>query len=60
MADPPSYPDTRGDAGPEPAAGPGAGRRRRAVIVVWGIVIAVLLVVLILHLTGTLGANLNG
>jgi hypothetical protein len=29
------------------------------VIVVWGIVIAVLLVVLILHLTGTLGANLN-
>jgi hypothetical protein len=29
------------------------------VIVVWGIVIAVLLVALILHLTGTLGANLN-
>jgi hypothetical protein len=60
MADPPSYPDTRGDTGAEPAARPGAGRPRRTVIVVWGIVIALLLVLLILHLTGTLGANLNG
>jgi hypothetical protein len=30
------------------------------VIVVSGIVIALLLAILILHLTGTLGANLNG
>jgi hypothetical protein len=60
MADPPSYPDTRGDAGAEPAAGPGAGRPRLRVIAVSGIVIALLLAILILHLTGTLGANLNG
>jgi hypothetical protein len=58
MTDPPSYPDTRGDA--EPAAVPGTGRPRLRVIVVSGIVIALLLAILILHLTGTLGANLNG
>jgi hypothetical protein len=61
MTDPPSYPGTDGDTGAEPAAGPAATRPRRTVIVVWGIVIALLLVMmLILHLTGTLGPGTNG
>jgi hypothetical protein len=59
MTDPPSYPGTDGNAGAEPA-GPAATRPRRTVIVVWGVVIALLLVMLILHLTGTLGPGTNG
>jgi hypothetical protein len=65
MTDPPSYPGTDGGTiggtSAEPAAGPAATRPRRTVIMVWGIVIALLLVMmLILHLTGTLGPGTNG
>ena len=59
MAGPPSYPDTgstREDTGPPP--GSGRSRLRTAVIAV--LVIAALAVMVILHLTGTLGAGTHG
>ena len=59
MARPPSYPDTastsEGTGGPRPG---GRSRLRTAVIAV--LVIAALAVMVILHLTGTLGAGTHG
>ena len=58
MAGPPSHPDTGTTS---QASGPGGTARPRwktAVIVV--IAIAVLAVIVILHLTGTLGAGSHG
>jgi hypothetical protein len=58
MASPPSYPDTgsnRQDAGPPPPARP---RWKTAAIVI--LVVTVLAVMVILHLTGTLGAGTHG
>ena len=60
MDEPPAYPGTRSapDTGPghEPALMP----RRRA-RVIWIVVIALLVVaIVVLHLTGTVGANTNG
>lgn len=63
MADPPSYPgtsDSGEDAGTGPADGQAPGRPRWKAAAVWVIVIALLLVMLILHLTGTLGPGTNG
>jgi len=58
MAGPPSHPDTGTtgqDSGPAPTTRP---HWKTAVIVV--IVIAVLAAIVILHLTGTLGAGTHG
>jgi hypothetical protein len=62
MADPPSYPgtgDTREDTRTRPAGGTARPPRWKAAAV-WAVVIAVLLVMLILHLTGTFGPGSNG
>ena len=63
MAGPPSYPDT-GVTGQASGTPPGGGRRagrprwQTAAIVI--IVIALLAALVILHLTGTLGAGSHG
>jgi hypothetical protein len=66
MPDPPHYPGTGDDsrAGTGASAGPGnqptAGRSRWRLVTVWVIGIALILLILVLHLTGTLGAGTNG
>jgi hypothetical protein len=58
MARPPSYPDTGStseDTGPPPG-----GRSPLRTVVIAVLVIAVLAVMVILHLTGTLGAGTHG
>jgi len=60
MTDPPSYPGTRENAGAEPASERAAGGSRRRALLIWLMVIVLFLTVLILHLTGTVGANMNG
>ena len=63
MTGPPSYPDT-GTTGQDSGTPPGSGRRagrtrwKTAAIVI--IAIALLTVMVILHLTGTLGAGTHG
>ena len=60
MARPPSYPDTGStgeDTGSQRAAG---GRSPLRTIVIAILVIAALAVMVILHLTGTLGAGTHG
>ena len=59
MASPPSHPDTDGTGAP-PASGPSAGRSRLRTAAIAVLVIAVLAVMVILHLTGTLGAGTHG
>ena len=62
MAGPPSYPDTGStseDTGP-PGARPGRGRSRLRTAVIAVLVIAALTVMVILHLTGVLGAGTHG
>jgi hypothetical protein len=62
MAGPPSYPDTGStgeDTGTPPGPRPG-GRSRLRTAVVAILVIAALAVMVILHLTGTLGAGTHG
>ena len=57
MSSPPSYPDTgsnRQDAGPPPA------RPRWKTVAIVVLVVTVLAVMVILHLTGTLGAGTHG
>lgn len=59
MAGPPSHPDTRitrQDSGQRA----GWPRWRTATIVIIGIALLVMMVVMILHLTGTLGAGIHG
>jgi nitrate reductase NapE component len=60
MADPPSYPGTRDETAADPGSKPAASRPRRTLITFWIIVIALFLVILALHLTGTLGPGTNG
>jgi hypothetical protein len=63
MAGPPSHPDT-GVTGPgsrtPPGSGQRTGRRRWKTAAIGIIVIAALAVMVILHLTGTLGAGSHG
>ena len=62
MADPPSYPGT-GDSSKDTRtrqAGGAVSRPRWKAAAVWVVVIALLLVMLILHLTGTFGPGTNG
>ena len=63
MVSPPSYPDTGStseDTGPPPGARPGRGRSRLRTAVIAVLVVAALAVMVILHLTGTLGAGTHG
>jgi hypothetical protein len=63
MASPPSHPDTDGTGAPPasgPSSGPSAGRSRLRTAAIAVLVIAVLAVMVILHLTGTLGAGTHG
>jgi hypothetical protein len=59
MADPPRYPDTGENTGVERDRGSATGARRWAPVL--GIIIAIALVVLfvVLHLTGTLGPSVH-
>jgi hypothetical protein len=59
MADPPAYPGTHNERTEEPGPEPRASRSRRTVVL-WILVIALLLVLLVLHLTGALGAGMHG
>jgi antibiotic biosynthesis monooxygenase (ABM) superfamily enzyme len=58
MAGPPSHPDT-GITGQDSGAPPTARPRWKTAVIV-AIAIAVLAVMVILHLTGTLGAGTHG
>ena len=60
MADPPSYPRTRDGVGAERGGEAPSRRPRRTVITVWAAVIALLLLMLILHLTGAVGPGTMG
>jgi hypothetical protein len=53
LADPPSYPDTGDDTGVRPDRGSATSTSRWVLVV--GIVIAVVLLLVVLHLTGVLG-----
>jgi len=60
MANQPRHPDTGEDTGAEPDSGLAArGSRRNAVIGVV-IVIALLLLMIVLHVTGVVGPSTNG
>jgi hypothetical protein len=59
MAGPPSYPDTS-STGEDTGSRPGGGRSRLRTAVIAVLVIAALAVMVILHLTGTLGAGTHG
>ena len=52
MTDPPFYPPTRDEAGAEPGGEPAASRQRWRVIMFWIIGIALVLLLIVLHLTG--------
>jgi hypothetical protein len=54
MTDPPRRPGTDGDDGPAPAGPPGGASRWKIVLGVT-IAIALLVVIVLLHLTGTIG-----
>jgi hypothetical protein len=56
MADQPRHPDTSDDT----SAVPGAARPRWKVALVIVIVAAALLLMIVLHVTGVVGANTNG
>jgi hypothetical protein len=63
MADPPSYPGTGSTSdgtGAEPGQEPAARRPRWVIAVIWIGVAALLLLMVILHITGTLGPGTNG
>jgi hypothetical protein len=60
MARPPSYPDTGSTSEDTGRQRPGSGQPRLRTVVIAVLVIAVLAVMVILHLTGTLGAGTHG
>lgn len=63
MADPPPYPGTSsiGDGtGASPDSRPGGSRPRWKTVAVWVVAIMLLLVMVILHVTGVVGAGTNG
>jgi hypothetical protein len=63
MTDPPRYPgtdSTDGPAGTGRAGGQPAGRTRWKTAVIAAAVIALLAVMIILHVTGVVGAGTNG
>ena len=60
MTDPPSYPRTSDSAGAQTGDDAPPKRPRRVVIAVWAAVIALVLLMLILHLTGAVGPGTMG
>ena len=60
MTDPPSYPRASDSADAETGTDAPPKRSRLAVIAVWAAVIALLLLMLILHLTGAVGPGTMG
>jgi hypothetical protein len=63
MADPPPYPGTSSisdDTSTSPGSRPGGSRPRWKTVAVWVAVITLLLVMVILHITGVVGAGTNG
>lgn len=60
MTEPPSHPETRTGVSTEDSGEPVTRAARWKMITVWGIGIALLLVMLILHLTGIFGPGMNG
>ena len=54
MTDPPRHPGTNGNGGPGPEGPPGGASRRRVVLGVT-IAIALLALIVLLHVTGTIG-----
>jgi hypothetical protein len=60
MADHPRYPDTGNGTGAAPDGAPAARKRRRVQLAFWIIAIAVVLLVIVLHVTGTVGPGTNG
>ncbi|HEX9541590.1 MAG TPA: hypothetical protein VGA04_25790 [Streptosporangiaceae bacterium] len=60
MADQPRHPDTSDDTSMGASAVPGAARPRWKIALVIVIVAAVLLLMIVLHVTGVVGANTNG
>jgi len=55
MADPPPYPDTGDDTGAGPDRGPTTGAPRWVSVVGIIVAVAVLLLVVVLHLSGSVG-----
>ena len=60
MADPPSYPRTSDSTGAQTGDDAPPKRPRRVVIAIWAAVIALVLLMLILHLTGAVGPGTMG
>jgi len=60
MTDPPFYPPTRDEAGAEPGGEPAASRQRWRVIMFWIIGIALVLLLIVLHLTGAFAPGAHG
>jgi 4-hydroxybenzoate polyprenyltransferase len=60
MADQPRHPDTSDDASTGASAVPGAARPRWKVALVIIFVAAALALMIVLHVTGVVGANTNG
>src|SRR5262249_61166027 len=57
---PPFYPPTRDEAGAEPGGEPAASRQRWRVIMFWIIGIALVLLLIVLHLTGAFAPGAHG
>jgi len=60
MADQPRHPDISDDASAGAADVPGTARPRWRVLLVLAVVIVALAVIVVLHVTGVVGANTNG
>jgi amino acid transporter len=60
MANPPRHPDTSDDTSTGAGAVPGPARLRWKAALLIAIVIAALVLMIILHVTGVVGANTNG
>ena len=60
MADPPAHPDTADEAGEGAGTPPAPGRPRWQLAVLTAVAVAVVLTIVILHITGVLGAGSHG
>ena len=60
MADQPRHPDISDDTSSRAGAVPGTARPRWKAALLIAIVVAAVLLVIVLHVTGVVGANTNG
>ena len=60
MADPPAHPDTADEANEGAVTTPASARPRRKAAVLAAVAVAVVLTIVILHVTGVLGAGTHG